>query len=308
MIKLQTKIGNLSLKNPVIAASGTFGYGEELEEYFPVAALGAVATKGLSLKPRLGNPMPRIVETPSGMINAIGLQNVGVEAFITDKLPYLEKQGVTVIANIFGNTLEEYVEIARALQGTSVAALELNISCPNVKAGGMEFGNDPAQAGRVTGAVREVFDRHLMVKLSPNVTSIVAVAQAVADAGADSLSLINTITAMAINTQTRQPMIANGVGGLSGPAIRPIAVRMVAETYRALSIPIVGIGGIRTLNDALEFFIAGAQAIQVGTATFVEPNAMSDLIGKLENYLSENGLSSIEELVGTLKWPGDPQD
>lgn len=308
MSKLQTKIGDLTLPNPVIAASGTFGYGEELEEYFPVSAVGAVATKGLSLKPRLGNPMPRIVETPSGMINAIGLQNVGVEAFITDKLPYLEQHGVTVIANIFGNTLEEYVEIARALQGTSVAALELNISCPNVKAGGMEFGNDPSQAGRVTAAVREAFDRHLMVKLSPNVTSIVSVGQAVAEAGADSLSLINTITAMAINTQTKQPMIANGVGGLSGPAIRPIAVRMVAEIYRALSIPIVGIGGIRTLNDALEFFIAGAQAIQVGTATFIEPNAIYELIGQLEDYLKENGLSSLEDLVGTLKWPGDSKD
>ncbi len=303
MSRLNVKLGDLSLKNPVIAASGTFGYGEELENFFPVESLGAVATKGLSLKPREGNPMPRIVETPSGMINAIGLQNVGIEAFIEKKLPYLESKQVVVIANIFGNTLEEYVEIARCLQPTSVPAIELNISCPNVKAGGMEFGNDPVQAARVTEAVRSVFNRHLMVKLSPNVTSLPKVACAVADAGADSLSLINTITAMAINTKTRKPMIANGVGGLSGPAIRPIAVRMVAEVYRSVKIPIVGIGGIGELNDALEFFIAGAQAIQIGTATFVEPNAAHQLVKDLDSYLKESGINHLKELVGTLKWP-----
>lgn len=285
----------------MIAASGTFGYGEELNDYFPVEKLGAVSTKGLSLKPREGNPMPRIVETPSGMINAIGLQNVGIEAFIRDKLPFLEERGVVVIANIFGNTLDEYVEIARMLEPTSVQAVELNISCPNVKAGGMEFGNDPKMAAKVTEAVRRAFRRHLMVKLSPNVTSIVEIAKNVEAAGADSLSMINTITAMAINTKTRRPMIANRVGGLSGPAIRPIAVRMVAQTYPEVKIPIVGIGGIVNANDALEFFIAGAAAVQVGTATFMAPDACSRILDDLEAYLNESGIASIRELTGTLQ-------
>lgn len=285
----------------MIAASGTFGYGEELDDYFPVEKLGAISTKGLSLKPREGNPMPRIVETPSGMINAIGLQNVGIEAFIRDKLPFLEERGVVVIANIFGNTLDEYVEIARMLEPTSVQAVELNISCPNVKAGGMEFGNDPKMAAKVTEAVRKAFRRHLMVKLSPNVTSIVEIAKNVEAAGADSLSMINTITAMAINTKTRRPMIANRVGGLSGPAIRPIAVRMVAQTYPEVKIPIVGIGGIVNANDALEFFIAGAAAVQVGTATFMAPDACSRILDELEAYLGESGIASIRELTGTLQ-------
>jgi len=301
MVDLSVQLGNLSLKNPMIAASGTFGYGEELNDYFPVEKLGAVSTKGLSLKPREGNPMPRIVETPSGMINAIGLQNVGIEAFIRDKLPFLEERGVVVIANIFGNTLDEYVEIARMLEPTSVQAVELNISCPNVKAGGMEFGNDPKMAAKVTEAVRRAFRRHLMVKLSPNVTSIVEIAKNVEAAGADSLSMINTITAMAINTKTRRPMIANRVGGLSGPAIRPIAVRMVAQTYPEVKIPIVGIGGIVNANDALEFFIAGAAAVQVGTATFMAPDACSRILDDLEAYLNESGIASIRELTGTLQ-------
>jgi len=302
MNPLEVQIGDLTLPNPVIAASGTFGYGEELLDHFPVEELGAVSTKGLSLKPREGNPMPRIVETPSGMINAIGLQNVGVDAFIKEKLPFLEDKGVVVLANIFGNILEEYVEIARRLQETSVASLELNISCPNVKAGGMEFGNDPKMAAKVTEAVRQVFDRHLMVKLSPNVTSISEIAKRVEGAGADSISLINTITAMAINVDTRRPMIANGIGGLSGPAIRPIAVRMVAEAYRAVKIPIVGIGGITDIRDALEFIIAGSQAIQVGTATFSDPKACSNLVDALRGYVVKNNLGSIQELVGTLVW------
>lgn len=285
-----------------MAASGTFGYGEELNEFFPVEKLGALCTKGLSLQPRAGNPMPRIVETPSGMINAIGLQNVGVEAFIKDKLPFLERRGVVVLANVFGNTLEEYVEVARQLEQTSVAGIELNISCPNVKAGGMEFGNNPTMAAKVTGAVREVFSRHLMVKLSPNVTSISEIAKAVESAGADSLSLINTITAMAIDVKTRKPRIANGVGGLSGPAIRPIAVRMVAEVYRAVKIPLVGIGGITSLQDVLEFLIAGASAVQIGTGTFMEPGVCGRLIEELENYVKAEGLENISELTGALEW------
>lgn len=292
----------MTLPNPVIAASGTFGYGEELSQFVPAEKLGAISTKGLSLRPRQGNPMPRIVETPSGMINAIGLQNVGVEAFIQEKLPFLEKCGVMVIANIFGNTLEEYVSLAEKINETSVASVELNISCPNVKAGGMEFGNDPKMAAKVTAEVRRVFHRHLMVKLSPNVTSVSEIAKVVAGAGADSISLINTITAMAINTETRKPMIANGVGGLSGPAVRPIAVRMVAEVYRAVEIPVIGIGGIATLNDALEFFIAGATAIQVGTSTFVDPRSPLNIVEDLEKYVIEKGLGNIQELVGTLKW------
>jgi len=302
MSSLETKIGSLVLKNPVIAASGTFGYGDEWDEFFPVEAIGAISTKGLSLKPREGNPMPRIVETPSGMINAIGLQNIGVEAFIKDKLPQLEKREIVVIANIFGNTLDEYVKIAQLLAATSVPALELNISCPNVKAGGMEFGNDPALAGQVTQAVRKVFDGHLMVKLSPNVTDIAGIAKQVEAAGADSISLINTITAMAIDTKNRRPMVANGVGGLSGPAVRPIAVRMVAETYRAVQIPVVGIGGISDLNDALEFIIAGAAAVQIGTAIFVDPKAPVKLVEGLTQYVEKNSLGNLGELVGTLEW------
>lgn len=301
MVDLSVQLGSLKLKNPIIAASGTAGYGEELQPYFPIEKLGALSTKGLSLKPREGNPMPRIVETPSGMINAIGLNNVGIEAFIEKKLPFLEQHGTVVIANIFGNTLDEYVAMAKMLNSTSVQALELNISCPNVKAGGMEFGNDPAMAAKVTAAARVVFDRHLMVKLSPNVTSIVEVAKHVEAAGADSLSMINTITAMAIDTKTRRPRIANGVGGLSGPAIRPIAVRMVAQTYPQVKIPIVGIGGIVSANDALEFFIAGAGAIQIGTASFMAPDACSRILDDLEAYLSENQLSGFSEIVGTLQ-------
>ncbi len=300
MLDLKQKIGDLTLKNPIIAASGTFGYGEEMNEFFPVTLLGAVSTKGLSLRPREGNPMPRIVETPSGMINAIGLNNVGIEAFIRDKLPFLEKNRVLTIANIFGNTLEEYVQIARLLQPTSVQAIELNISCPNVKAGGMEFGNDPKMAAKVCASVREAFTRHLMVKLSPNVTSVAAVAREVEGAGADSISLINTITAMVINTRTRRPMIANGVGGLSGPAIRPIAVRMVAEVYQAVKVPIVGMGGIMTVSDVLEFLIAGASAVQIGTATFVDPSACRKILEELQAYLEENSLPSIQPLVGSL--------
>jgi dihydroorotate dehydrogenase (NAD+) catalytic subunit len=303
---LVSKIGSLVLKNPVIAASGTFGYGDEWDDFFDVTKLGAVSTKGLSLKPREGNPMPRIVETPSGMINAIGLQNIGVTAFIKDKLPRLEKRGVVVIANIFGNTLDEYVEIARRLASTSVAAIELNISCPNVKAGGMEFGNDPVLAAKVTDAVRQVFQGHLMVKLSPNVTDITQVAKAVEASGADSLSLINTLTAMAINTATRRPMVANGVGGLSGPAIRPIAVRMVAQVYRSVKIPIVGIGGIGVLNDALEFFIAGAAAVQIGTATFVDPRAPLNLVESLKSFMIKNNHKDLSEIMGTLQWNKEP--
>jgi len=301
MTNLATSIGGLKLKNPLIAASGTFGYGEDLEQFFPVEMLGAVSTKGLSLKPREGNPMPRIVETPSGMINAIGLQNVGIEAFVRDKLPFLEKRGVVTIANIFGNTLDEYVEIAGILEKTSVPAVELNISCPNVKAGGMEFGNDPQMAAKVTEAVRRSFSRHLMVKLSPNVTSISNIAKHVEVAGADSLSMINTITAMVVNTKTRRPMIANGVGGLSGPAIRPIAVRMVAETFAAVKIPIVGIGGIVCANDVLEFMIAGSCAVQVGTANFMDPNACPRILQELEAYLQSASLASLSEVIGTLR-------
>ncbi len=299
---METRLGDLLLKNPIIAASGTFGYGEELQSFAPVECLGAIATKGLSLKPRMGNAMPRIVETPSGMINAIGLQNVGIEAFLRDKLPFLEAKGAVVIANCFGNTLDEYVELARILESTSVQAIELNISCPNVKAGGMEFGNNPVMAAQVTEEVRKVFSRHLMVKLSPNVTSITEIARAVEAAGADSLSLINTFTAMAIDINTRKPRIANGVGGLSGPAIRPIAVRMVAQVFRAVKIPLVGLGGITQLSDVLEFFIAGARAVQVGTAHFMDPSCSVKLLEQLSEYLREHRISEWEELVGSLDW------
>lgn len=298
---LKINIGKLELKNPVMVASGTFGYGEEFAELYDISKLGAVVTKGISLKPREGNPMPRVVETPSGLINAIGLANVGVEAFLREKLPFLRKAQATVIVNIFGETIEEYTAVALNFEGAmGISALELNISCPNVAAGGACFGTDPKSAEAVTQAVRKVTSFPLIVKLSPQVSSIVDMARVVAGAGADAISLINTIPAMAIDIAARRPVLANVTGGLSGPAIKPIALKMVYEVSRAVNIPVVGIGGIMSAHDAIEFLLAGACAVQIGTANFVKPGAALDIISGIRSYLAEEQFDSITRIIGKL--------
>jgi dihydroorotate dehydrogenase (NAD+) catalytic subunit len=299
---LGIKVGPLELKNPVLAASGTFGYGQEFFPLVEPGLLGAVVVKGLSLKPREGNPPPRIVETPCGMLNAIGLANVGVEAFLREKLPWLREKGAVVIANIYGHSLEEYGTLAAALRGVEgVSALEVNISCPNVECGGMAFGTDPDVSARVTEEVLKNTDKPVIVKLSPNVTDIRAVAGAVEAAGAHALSLINTLTGMVVDIDRRVPVLANVSGGLSGPAIRPIALHMVHQVVRTVRIPVIGIGGIMDHRDALQFLIAGARAVQVGTANFVNPTASLEIVDGLRRYCVDKGIRRIADLVGTLK-------
>lgn len=299
---LTVDLGPLRLKNPVIAASGTFGYGDEYLDAVDPNLLGGIVVKGLSLKPREGNPPPRIVETPSGMLNAIGLANIGVEAFVNEKLPWLRTLDTTVIANIYGHTISEYGEVALALKGVDgVGALEINISCPNVEIGGMAFGTDPKVAGEVTETVIKNTDKPVLVKLSPNVTDITEMAKAVESAGADAVSLINTLTGMSIDVDTRRPRLANIFGGLSGPAIRPIAVYMVYRVANSVKVPVVGIGGIMDARDALEFMIAGASAVQVGTANFVNPRATLKIINGLRQYCLEKGISKLSDLIGCLK-------
>lgn len=302
MIDLETKIGALVLKNPVMVASGTFAYGEEFHgEIYDISRLGAVVAKGVSLEARAGNPMPRTVETASGMLNAIGLANVGVDAFIAEKVPFLVQAGAVVVANIFGRAPEEYAEVAKRLSPVAgVRAVEINISCPNVKAGGVQFGTDPALAAEVVRAVRAAFPRTLIVKLSPQCADIPAMARALAGAGADALSLINTIPAMAIDARTRRPLLANVTGGLSGPAIKPVALRMVHEAARAVDLPIIGIGGIMSATDAVEFLLAGASAIQVGTANFIRPRAAMEIIEGLSDYCREQGVAAVRDVVGAL--------
>ena len=263
--------------------------------------IGAIVVKGLSLEPRQGNPPPRIMETPSGMLNAVGLQNVGVRAFTTEKLPFLRQFDTKVIANIFGETVAEYQRVAEILSAAEgVHAIELNISCPNVRKGGIAFGACPEAAAEITGQVRQATDLPLIVKLTPNVTDIAAIALAVEAAGADAVSLINTLTGMSIDIERRRPHLANITGGLSGPAIRPVALRMVWQAVQAVHIPVIGIGGIMTASDALEFLIAGARAVQVGTASFVEPAAASEILAGIESYLDRHGIGNINELIGSL--------
>jgi dihydroorotate dehydrogenase (NAD+) catalytic subunit len=301
-VDLTCRVGPLELRNPLIAASGTFGYGEEYAPYLDLTGFGAVAVKGLSLLPRAGNPVPRIVETRAGMLNAIGLQNVGVEAFERDKMPFLREAGVPVIVNFFGNTVEEYASCARRVSEIrGVAALEMNISCPNVRAGGVAFGTDPDLARAVVSAVRRVTTLPLIVKLSPNVTDIRAMARVVAGAGADVISLINTITGMAVNLDRRRPALANVTGGLSGPAIKPVALRMVWEVLCEVDIPVIGIGGILDARDALEFLCLGASAVQVGTANFIRPSAARDIVEGMEDYLREQGEKSLSGFIGTFR-------
>lgn len=299
---LSTTIGKLKLKNPVMTASGTFGYGLEFKPYMKLDALGAIVVKGLSLKPREGNPGPRIVETPSGMLNAIGLQNVGVDAFIKDKLPLLRKVKTHLIANIFGETIREYTEVAKKLSAVrGISALEINISCPNVKKGGIGFGTDPREGARVVRAVRKATDLHIMTKLSPNVTDIKVMARAVESAGTDSISMINTIPGMVIDIDKKRPVLARGMGGLSGPAIKPIAVRMVYEVAGVVDVPIIGMGGITTGEDAVEFLMAGATAVQVGTANFLKADSSVDVVKGISDYMERSGIKSVKELIGAAR-------
>ncbi|UCD72170.1 MAG: dihydroorotate dehydrogenase [Syntrophobacterales bacterium] len=302
--RMSVDIAGIKLKNPVMAASGTFGYGEEFFPMVDLNHLGAIITKGISLKPMEGNPPPRIVETVSGMINSIGLQNVGVQAFIRDKVPFLSQFKTPVIANIFGETVRDYGELAKRLNDLPViAGLEVNISCPNVASGGMLFGADPKMAHLVVRTVKRFAHRPVIVKLSPNVTDITLIAKAVEEAGANAISLINTLRAMAIDPQSRRPLLSSIFGGLSGPAIKPVALRLVWEAVNAVKIPVIGIGGIMNSDDALEFIIAGARAVQVGTANFVNPTACIEIIDGIEAYLRENGFQHINELVGSLRTP-----
>jgi dihydroorotate dehydrogenase (NAD+) catalytic subunit len=299
---MDVHLGRLKLKNPVMTASGTFGYGEEYADYVDLNRLGAIVVKGLSLKPRLGNPPPRIMETTGGMLNAVGLQNIGVDAFIEEKLPFLRKYDAAVIANIYGETYDEFKKVTKILSSAKgVHALEVNISCPNVKKGGVSFGSDPKVAARVTQVVKEETSLPVIVKLTPNVTDIAAIAQAVEKAGADAISLINTLTGMSVDLKTRKPHLKNITGGLSGPAIKPVALRMVWEVVKKVSVPVIGIGGIMTAEDALEFLILGAKAVQIGTANFVNPHATMEIIEGIQDYLAVNKIKDINDVIGKLQ-------
>ncbi len=302
-VNLSVNIGKLGLKNPVMTASGTFGYGEEYAEFVDLGSLGAVVVKGLSLLPREGNPPPRIVETPAGMLNAIGLQNIGVERFIEEKLPFLRQFKVPVIVNFFGDSVDEYVAAAERLSDVQgIDGLEMNISCPNKQAGWLVFGTDPEVTFEVVSAVRKVTALPLIVKLSPNVTDIALMARVAEDAGADAVSLINTVAGMAIDIKTRRPKLANITGGLSGPAIKPIGIKMVWDVFRAVSIPIIGSGGIMDGEDAIEYMLAGATAVAVGTANFVNPTATMDILSGIKDYMTTNGIKDISTIKGGLIW------
>lgn len=299
---LTVDIGGLILQNPVMTASGTFGYAMEFKDLVDLNQLGGAIVKGLSLEPSKGNPPPRIAETACGMLNAIGLENVGVELFVEKKVPFLSKLAIPVFANIYGTSVEAYGRLAQRLNDVNaIAGVEVNISCPNVKEGGIAFGSDPEMAHEVTRIVRSRYTKHLTVKLSPNVTDVVQIAKSVEDAGADAVSLINTITGMAIDIESRKPKIANITGGLSGPAIKPVAVRMVWQVAQAVKVPVIGIGGIMNADDAIEFIIAGATAVQVGTANFVNPRATMEIIEGIKNYLIEKRMNSVQALIGTVQ-------
>jgi dihydroorotate dehydrogenase (NAD+) catalytic subunit len=300
-MNLRVSIGKLELKNPVMTASGTFGYGREFEEFLDLGSLGAVVMKGLTLEPRDGNPPPRIHETACGMLNAIGFQNVGLERFLAEKLPYMRKFDTKVIANILGNTPGEYVKLARALDGAGVDGIEVNVSCPNVKRGGIEFCADSVMLGRLVKDIRKAVDSAtLIIKLSPNTSDIALPARVAQEEGADAVSLINTIPGMAIDVHTRRPMLANVMGGLSGPAIKPVALRMVWQASRAVSIPVIGMGGIRSGEDAVEFLLAGATAVAVGTANFINPSASEEVLRGIAGYLEAEGLEDVNDIIGGL--------
>jgi len=308
-VSLAVTLAGVRLKNPLIAASGTFGYGVEYEGILELSTLGGLVSKGLYLEPRDGCPTPRIVETPAGLLNAIGLQGVGVRSFVRDVLPRLARHDTAVFVNVCGDTVEEYAEVTRVVDGApGVAGVEINISCPNVKKGGMAFGGDPRMTHEVVCAVRKVTRLPVIPKLSPNVGDITVFARACADAGADALSCINTLLGLAVDVEARRPRLAFGTGGLSGPAIRPIAVRMAWQAARAVSIPVIGIGGISTAQDALEFLIAGCRAVQVGTANFVDPGVYARILAGLQEYLGRHGLDGVDAVVGTLRFPGTQEE
>ena len=301
MADLRVTLAGVEFKNPVIPASGTYGYGREYEALYPLSRLGGISIKGTTLNERTGNLPPRIAETPMGMLNSVGLQNGGVEKFLNYELPNLVTKDTRIVANIAGATVEECAELASKLNGTAVDMIELNISCPNVKAGGAAFGTDCTVAGQVTKAVRDASEKPLMVKLSPNVTSIVDIARSVEANGADAVSLINTLLGMRIDIRTRRPILHNNVGGLSGPAVFPVAVRMVWQVSNAVKIPVCGMGGISTAEDAIEMMMAGAQAVQVGAAIFRDPYAPVKIIDGMNEWCDKNGIKSITEIVGTVK-------
>ncbi len=302
MVELAVKIKDVVLKNPVLTASGTFGYGPEFEDFIDVARLGGIVVKGTTGERREGNPYPRMAETASGMLNTVGLQNIGVDGFINDIYPTIAHYKTNIFVNVSGSTVEEYLKVARAINKLEhVPGIELNISCPNVKEGGMAFGTSCASAKEVTEAVREVYDKLLIVKLSPNVTDIVEMAHTVQEAGADAVSLINTLLGMAINAETQKPVLSTITGGLSGPAIKPVALRMVWQVAQSVTIPVIGLGGIMSAKDAIEFFLAGATAIQVGTANFIDPQISIKIIKGIEEYLIRHQLNSIYDLIGNLR-------
>ena len=304
---LTVKIGKLILKNPVIVSSGTFGFGEEFEDFFDLNQLGAIIPKGISLTPMVGNPPPRIFETEGGILNSIGLQNPGFLAFIKNKLPYYRDLKTHLIINFFGNTQKEYIELARRFDGVpDISALEMNISCPNIKRDGIVFGTDPQMAYRLVQAVRKVTTLTLIVKLSPNVTDIGLMAKSVEEGGADAVSLVNTFRAMAINIHTRKPELGNMIGGLSGPAIKPIALRMVWEVSQAVQVPVIGMGGIMNAEDAIEFILVGASAIQIGTANLINPKTGMEVIQGIKKYLFQNKINHIQKLIGTFEIPNAP--
>lgn len=299
---MNINIAGVELKNPVMTASGTFGSGKEYSEYIDLNRLGAIVVKGVSSTPWKGNPSPRIVETYGGMLNSIGLQNPGVEAFIKEDLPFLKQYDTKIIVNIAGRTIEEYCQVVERLRDVDIDMIELNISCPNVKEGGVAFGTDPAMAEETTKAVKKVAKQPLIVKLSPNVTDIVSIAKAVEAGGADAISLINTLIGMAIDINTKKPILANIVGGLSGPAIKPVAVRMVYQVAKAIDVPIIGMGGIMTGEDAIEFILAGATGVAVGMANFTNPRATMDVLDGIESYMDKHGFNSIEEIRNSFEY------
>lgn len=299
MNRLAMKLPGLDLKNPIIPASGCFGFGREFSEYYDLSVLGSIMIKAATEEPRLGNPVPRVAETPGGMLNAIGLQNPGVDQILEKELPFLEQFDLPIIANVAGTTTEDYVSVAKKIsQAPNVAALEINISCPNVKVGGITFGTDAKVAADLTRAIKEVASVPVYIKLSPNVTNIVEIAKAVEAAGADGITMINTLLGMRLDLKTGKPVIANGTGGLSGPGIKPVAIRMVHEVYKAVKIPIIGMGGISSAEDVLEFLYAGASAVAVGTANFVDPYICPDIIADLPRVLDKYGFEKLEDAIG----------
>jgi dihydroorotate dehydrogenase (NAD+) catalytic subunit len=302
MVQLNTKIGSLELKNPVMTASGTFGYGTEYADFMDINRLGAIIVKGTTLNPRQGNPYPRMAETPSGMLNAVGLQNKGVDYFVDHIYPEVRKFQTNVIVNVSGSSIEDYAQCASIINTLDdIPAIELNISCPNVKQGGMAFGVKPESAAQVVSAVRKAYDKTLIVKLSPNVTDITEIARAVEGAGADSVSLINTMLGMAIDAEKRKPILSTVTGGMSGPAVKPVALRMVWQTAKAVKIPVIGLGGICSATDAIEFLLAGASAIQIGTANFIDPAISEKVVDGIQEYLERHGFASVQEIIGALE-------